>query len=121
MSYPSHCVNWKLTGILGAVYKATKLTPNGDVKSNGAATVADAEDDNDDDVEAGPALPPDETEETIDDEEGRFFGGGITNNTANVLNFLDQQDMGDDAVWNHQLLQVGKESTLTHHPESRKD
>lgn len=49
-------------------------------------------------MEAGPALPPDEPNEIIDDEEGRFFGGGITNDTADVLDFIDKQDQGDDAV-----------------------
>lgn len=26
------------------------------------------------------------------DEEGRFFGGGITANTANALDFIDERD-----------------------------
>lgn len=52
-------------------------------------------------MEAGPALPPDESEETIDDEEGRFFGGGITSDTADVLNFIDERDQGDDGVCNY--------------------
>ncbi|KAI4247351.1 MAG: hypothetical protein LQ352_006173, partial [Teloschistes flavicans] len=78
-----------------AVYKATKIDANGTVKSNGTATVEDLPED--DDMEAGPALPPDEPNEIIDDEEGRFFGGGITNDTADVLDFIDKQDQGDDA------------------------
>ncbi|KAI4289191.1 MAG: hypothetical protein L6R35_001545 [Caloplaca aegaea] len=76
------------------IYKATKTTVNGDVKSNGIAAVEDADDD---DIEAGPALPPDQEEENIDDEEGRFFGGGITNDTADVLNFINERDKGEDA------------------------
>ncbi|KAL8692552.1 MAG: hypothetical protein Q9218_002445 [Villophora microphyllina] len=78
-----------------AVYKATKADDDADVKSNGRVTIDDLPED--DDVEAGPALPPDEAEETIDDEEGRFFGGGITNDTADVLDFIDKQDQGEDA------------------------
>lgn len=62
----------------------SKLSTNGDVKSNGRAT---SEDENEDeDVEAGPEMPPD------DDEDGRFFGGGITNNTREVLDFMEEQD-----------------------------
>ena len=57
------------------------------MKSNGRATV---EDDNVDDLEAGPELPPDE--DGPEDEEGRFFGGGITTDTADVLNFIDERD-----------------------------
>ncbi|KAL8830920.1 MAG: hypothetical protein Q9170_005522 [Blastenia crenularia] len=84
-----------LTWATGAAYKATKFTANGDVKSNGKVEVEDVEDD--DDAEAGPALPPDDAEESIDDEEGRFFGGGITRDTVDVLNFIDERDKSDDA------------------------
>ncbi|KAL9576384.1 MAG: hypothetical protein Q9212_007143, partial [Teloschistes hypoglaucus] len=92
-----------------AVYKATKIDANGNVKSNGKATVEDLPED--DDMEAGPAPPPDEPDEIIDDEEGRFFGGGITSDTADVLDFIDKQDEGHDeqkperidAVWLRKL------------------
>ncbi|KAI4171973.1 MAG: hypothetical protein LQ343_003882 [Gyalolechia ehrenbergii] len=84
--------------VIDAVYKAAKITANGDVKRNGNSRVEDADGD-EDDMEAGPALPSDEVEETIDDEEGRFFGGGITSDTADALNFIDERDKGDDAVW----------------------
>ena len=44
-------------------------------------------------MEAGPELPPDEEEEAgPGDEEGRFFGSGITSNTADVLDFMEEQD-----------------------------
>lgn len=70
-------------------YKAAKLSTNG--SPNGAhvssATVEDAEDDGD--IEAGPSLPPDDEG---DDEEGRFFGGGVTEDAAEALDYLDQQD-----------------------------
>ena len=48
-----------------------------------------------DDGVAGPELPPDFEEEVLDDEEGRFFGGGITTNTAEVLDFIDERDKDD--------------------------
>lgn len=97
-----------------AVYKATKTTVNGDVKSNGIAAVEDADDD---DIEAGPALPPDQEEENIDDEEGRFFGGGITNDTADVLNFINERDKGEDAVrYNFHAFWVPNGRELSVHP-----
>lgn len=74
------------------MYKATKTSANGDVKTNGRATVEDEVED-DDDVAAGPELPPDEEEQlSDDDEEGRFFGGGLTRDTADVMDFIDEQD-----------------------------
>ncbi|KAI4265676.1 MAG: hypothetical protein L6R38_009246 [Xanthoria sp. 2 TBL-2021] len=79
-----------------ASYKVTKVSPNSDSKTNGKATVEEEEDD-DDDIEAGPALPPEEAEDGIADEEGRFFGGGITSDTADALNYIDELDTGDDA------------------------
>lgn len=44
---------------------------------------------------AGPELPPNLEEEALDDEEGRFFGGGITNDTAEVLDFIDGREKDD--------------------------
>jgi len=35
-------------------------------------------------------------EDVPDDEEGRFFGGGIDNDTAEVLDFIDRRE-GEDA------------------------
>lgn len=57
--------------------------------------VAEDGDDEDDDVAAGPELPPDLEEEVLDDEEGRFFGGGITANTAEALDFIEGRGKGD--------------------------
>lgn len=69
-------------------YKATKVSssssPNGS-HTNGATV----EDEEDDDVEAGPELPPDDEG---DDEEGRFFGTGMTKDTAEALDYIDQQE-----------------------------
>ena len=52
----------------------------------------------DDEGYAGPQMPPDLEDENIDDEEGRFFGGGLTSNTADVLDFIDQQDQDGSVV-----------------------
>ena len=83
---------------LDAVYKATKTSANGDVKSKSRATVEDMGEDDDDDVAAGPELPPDAGEQLPeDDDEGRFFGGGLTKNTADVMDFIDEQD-NDETV-----------------------
>ena len=60
------------------------------MKTNGSATVED--DDENGDIEAGPAMPIDEEDAGPEDEEGRFFGGGITSNTKDVLDFMDEQD-----------------------------
>ncbi|EXJ87345.1 hypothetical protein A1O3_04304 [Capronia epimyces CBS 606.96] len=97
--------------------KSTKLT-NG---SSPRSLVNDAFDSNDsggkaafpqdetldgqDDVEAGPTLPPEEVEdEPGDDEEGRFFGGGVTKQEREVIDFIDKNDDGDadekfDSAW----------------------
>ncbi|TKA25186.1 hypothetical protein B0A50_05884 [Salinomyces thailandicus] len=90
-------------------YKAAKTSdrasPNG--KHTHGASVQDAlEDDGDDDIEAGPELPPEEDE----DDEGRFFGGGVTKDTAEALEYIDEQDGGDtyaeekiDSAWLRRL------------------
>ena len=79
------------------MYKATKTTVNGDVKSKLKATSEDVGED-DDDVAAGPELPPDADEQLPeDDDEGRFFGGGLTKDTADVMDFIDEQD-NDETV-----------------------
>ena len=68
------------------------MNTNGDVKSNGRIDTDDAEEDG----EAGPELPPDDDD--ADDEEGRFFGGGITADTADVLDFIDERGKNDIGV-----------------------
>ena len=72
------------------------MNGNSDVKVNGQATVTEDEDEDEDDF-AGPEIPPD-LEEPPDDEEGRFFGGGITNDTADVLNFIEEREKDDTQV-----------------------
>jgi beta-catenin-like protein 1 len=88
-------------------YKATKVSDTSSPHANGNASVEDAPEDDDDDMEAGPSLPPDDDEG--DDDEGRFFGGGVTGETAQALDYLDQQDGEDykeekiDSAWMKRL------------------
>ncbi|TPX16780.1 uncharacterized protein E0L32_012384 [Thyridium curvatum] len=91
------------------IYKSAKLSPNG--HSSRHARVDEDEND-EDDTEAGPARPPPEDDEDgdygparpdeddgVDDEEGgRFFGGGITRQEAEVLDYLDDGGDGDDTA-----------------------
>ncbi|OAX78878.1 hypothetical protein ACJ72_06807 [Emergomyces africanus] len=90
------------------VYKSAKVGANGDASSRRSAAVEDALDDED---EVGPELPPDfnPDEDIPDDEEGRFFGGGISRDTAGALDFVEKLDQGDtgpekiDSVWLRRL------------------
>ena len=52
---------------------------------------------NDDDIEAGPAAPPAEDleDEPGDDEDGRFFGGGVTEQEKEVMNYIDKNEDGE--------------------------
>ncbi|KAL2824792.1 Catenin-beta-like protein [Aspergillus cavernicola] len=86
------------------LYKAAKLDANDDVKSKGKAPMV--EDEEEDDGEAGPELPPDfESDDIPDDDEGRFFGGGMERETAQAMNYIDEQDKSDfedekyDVAW----------------------
>ncbi|SLM35656.1 duf1716 domain-containing protein [Lasallia pustulata] len=105
-SLPSNKRKLEITRDPNEVYKSIKLSPNGDAKRNGHTTVKDEDED---DGIAGPELPPDQEEEAPDDEEGRFFGGGITSDTAEVLDFIDGRDREDtgperiDAAWVRKL------------------
>ncbi|KAK0701203.1 Catenin-beta-like protein [Apiosordaria backusii] len=86
------------------IYKAAKLASNG----NGSRH---AQVEEDDDLEAGPPPPPEDDDgdygpsappenDDGDDEEGRFFGGGITEQEKEVLDFMDsnQQSAVIDAA-----------------------
>ncbi|EHK99976.1 hypothetical protein M7I_4059 [Glarea lozoyensis 74030] len=76
------------------IYKAAKLASNGHAKSNGKQPAV--EEDDDDDVEAGPLPPPDDDEDygpdVPDDDEGRFFGGGVTQEESEVLDYMETQE-----------------------------
>lgn len=74
---------------LVAAYKSAKLESNSKAR---AATVAD-----DDDTEAGPAgLPADffdvAAPEEEDTEGGRFFGGGVNKEQAEILDYVDERE-----------------------------
>ena len=68
------------------------------------------EDGEEDDVAAGPEMPPD-FDDAANDEEGRFFGGGITNDTAQALDFVDEQDQESQLV----RSQIPSRVVLTDH------
>lgn len=102
-------------------YKAAKLGANGSpngTRTNGAS-VEDVPDDDVDDVEAGPDLPP-------EDDENRFFGGGVTRDAAEALDYIDGQD-GEaetfeeeriDSAWLRRLAN-GFERKVTRNAELR--
>lgn len=78
------------------MYKSAKLSRNGQANGKPHTTVEDE----DDEVEAGPAPPPDDEKygpDIPDDDEGRFFGGGITKDESEILDFMDEQDMASAA------------------------
>ncbi|KIW84695.1 hypothetical protein Z517_00083 [Fonsecaea pedrosoi CBS 271.37] len=70
-----------------------------------AAFVQDEVLDEEDDLEAGPARPPEDVEDEVgDDEEGRFFGGGVTKQEREVIDYLDKNEAGEveekiDSAW----------------------
>ncbi|KAK5945133.1 hypothetical protein PMZ80_002337 [Knufia obscura] len=63
-----------------------------------AAYVQDEPEEDENEQEAGLALPPEnddeDADEPADDEEGRFFGGGVTKEERNVLEFIEQNEDG---------------------------
>lgn len=74
------------------IYKATKLS---DRTVNRHAQVEDeVEETPADDDEFGPELPPED--DAGDDEEGRFFGGGISKQESEILDFVDKAEAGGD-------------------------
>jgi beta-catenin-like protein 1 len=101
-----------------------KLSSNAHAKSNGkAAAVEEA----DDDTEAGPAPPPDDEDygpDIPDDEEGRFFGGGVTQEENEILDYMDGQESADvapekiDTAWLRKLA-LNFEKKITKNAELR--
>ncbi|MCJ1281133.1 hypothetical protein MMC26_000451 [Xylographa opegraphella] len=85
------------------IYKSIKLNDKANARTNGQTTVED-DPEEDDDV-AGPDLPPDMEDEAENEEDGRFFGGGITSETADVLDFIDERDQ--DAVAKPETIDSG--------------
>jgi beta-catenin-like protein 1 len=67
-----------------AAFKSAKLDTNGNAKLK-----ASVEEDNGD-AEGGPQT--DTIEFDDDDEDGRFFGGGVTKQESEILDYIDKQD-----------------------------
>ena len=97
---PFRLFNLLIDIILDKNHKVAKLYEESDTKRNDRTTHGDQEDGDDDDenIAAGPELPLDYEAGESDDEEGRFFGGGITVETAGALDFIDERDSTDPLV-----------------------
>ncbi|KAI9807494.1 MAG: hypothetical protein M1825_005434 [Sarcosagium campestre] len=101
-------------------YKSLKVHSNGDAKG-GSSDVEDVEEE---DEPAGPKLPPDFEDVPSDDEDGRFFGGGVTKGTAEILDYVDEKDLGNlaqenyDAAWARKLA-LSFEKRITKNSELR--
>lgn len=84
----------RLTSSQDEIYKSAKLDTN---NTSRHAHVQDEDDTEagpappeDDDQDFGPAMPPDDDDP--DDEDGRFFGGGISKQEADILDFVEGAD-----------------------------
>lgn len=73
--------------------KSAKLSNGTSSRTNGRSSTVEDEPDLED-VDAGPEMPPED--DVPDDEEGRFFGGGITSEEKEVLDFIDSRE-GEEA------------------------
>ena len=81
---------------------ATSPHTNGSTYAGGIPKLASVEDEipesqaaDEDDIEAGPALPDDQEDEEDangEDEDGRFFGGGVSKASREVLDYVNQTD-----------------------------
>jgi beta-catenin-like protein 1 len=108
------------------IHKSAKLSPNGHASSSGtrSATIEDA----DDDIEAGPSAPPPEDEDygpdIPDDDEGRFFGGGVTQEENEILDYMEGQESAEiapekiDLAWLRKLA-LNFEKRITKNAELR--
>lgn len=70
----------------------------GTINGSKSARVEDEpEIEEEDDQEAGPSLPPEDDTEDVpeDDEEGRFFGGGVSKQEKDVLDYIEHNE-GDE-------------------------
>lgn len=65
-----------------------------------------------DDIEAGPSAPPDDEDygpDIPDDEEGRFFGGGVTQEENEILDYMEREEPAEiapekiDSAWLRKL------------------
>ncbi|EHY56449.1 hypothetical protein HRR83_002468 [Exophiala dermatitidis] len=103
----SHALSNKSTKVTNGSSPRSLTIDNHDSNGSGnpAASVQDDTLDGQDDIEAGPSLPPDGVEdEPGDDEEGRFFGGGVSKQERELIDYIDKNDDGDaeekfDSAW----------------------
>ncbi|KAL2401535.1 Beta-catenin-like protein 1-like protein [Exophiala dermatitidis] len=103
----SHALSNKSTKVTNGSSPRSLTIDNHDSNGSGnaAASVQNDTLDGQDDIEAGPSLPPDGVEdEPGDDEEGRFFGGGVSKQEREVIDYIDKNDDGDaeekfDSAW----------------------
>lgn len=85
------------------LYKSAKLNVDGNARSS-HSTIIEVE--KKEDAVAGPELPSDldNEEDENTDEEGRFFGGGVSRDTREIMDFVNEQDEDTkiemiDSVW----------------------
>ncbi len=78
-------------------------------------------------MEAGPSAPPDDEDygpDIPDDEEGRFFGGGVTQEENEILDYMDSQESAEiapekiDSAWLRKLA-LNFEKKITKNAELR--
>ncbi|TVY91235.1 Beta-catenin-like protein-like protein [Lachnellula willkommii] len=112
-----------LLTLLDEIYKSAKLSSKGHAKSNGHP----AEVEDDDDMEAGPSAPPEDEDygpDIPDDDEGRFFGGGVTREENEILDYMDGQESAEiapekiDSAWLRKLA-LNFEKKITKNAELR--
>ncbi|KAM3071425.1 hypothetical protein ACMFMG_009023 [Clarireedia jacksonii] len=106
------------------IYKAAKLSPDSHAKSNGKQPAIE----DGDDMEAGPSAPPDDDEDygpdIPDDDEGRFFGGGISKDESEILDYMDGQESAEivpekiDSSWLRKMA-LNFEKKITKNAELR--
>ena len=103
------------------IYKQAKLNGSSSIEHSRQPGIED--EGADDDKVARPTLPLefDDTE----DKDGRFFGGGLSNNTAEVLDFIDEREKDDqgksekiDAAWVRRIS-LNFEKRITKNAELR--
>ena len=121
---PSNKRKLEVTKDPNEIYKSAKLSSKSQPSSNGRhAAVSD-----DDDIEAGPSAPPEDEEDygpdIPDDEEGRFFGGGVTQEENEILDYMEGQESADlapekiDSAWLRRLA-LNFEKKITKNAELR--
>ncbi|PQE25662.1 hypothetical protein CJF30_00000390 [Rutstroemia sp. NJR-2017a BBW] len=106
------------------IYKSAKLSPDSHAKSNGKQPAVE----DDDDIEAGPSAPLDDDEDygpdIPDDDEGRFFGGGISKDESEILDYMDGQESAEivpekiDSSWLRKMA-LNFEKKITKNAELR--